>query len=87
MDFGDLIPVVAILSGLGWGWLALKNRELNHAKSIAQNSASDERSENARLKERVAILEKIVTDRGAETASQIEALRDKDRLESGDKVQ
>jgi hypothetical protein len=32
-------------------------------------------------------LEQIVTDRGAETASQIEALRDKARIESGDKVQ
>jgi len=43
--------------------------------------------ENARLRDqvkqmqdRIRVLERIVTDRGAETASQIEALRDRDRL-------
>jgi len=43
--------------------------------------------ENERLREqvkqmqdRIRVLERIVTDRGAETASQIEALRDRDRL-------
>jgi hypothetical protein len=33
------------------------------------------------------VVEQIVTDRGAETASQIEALRDKPRIPTGDKVQ
>jgi hypothetical protein len=33
------------------------------------------------------VLERIVTDRGAQTAAQIEALRDQERIESGDKVQ
>ena len=43
--------------------------------------------ENERLREqvkqmqdRIRVLERIVTDRGAETASQIEALRERDRL-------
>lgn len=43
--------------------------------------------ENARLRdqvkqmqERIRVLERIVTDRGAETAAQIEALRDHDRI-------
>jgi hypothetical protein len=46
--------------------------------------ANDE--ENARLRaqvkqlqERIHVLERIVTDRGVETAAQIEALRDSDR--------
>jgi uncharacterized protein YlxW (UPF0749 family) len=44
------------------------------------------REQVQQLQERMKVLERIVTDRGAETAAQIEALRDKDRIESGDKV-
>ena len=46
-------------------------------------ASPEERAENLRLrddvkylKQRVQVLEQIVTDRGAETASQIEALRE-----------
>ena len=49
--------------------------------------------ENARLRgqvqqlqERIRVLERIVTDRGAETAAQIEALRDQDRISEEDKA-
>jgi len=49
--------------------------------------------ENARLREqvrqmhdRIRVLERIVTDRGVETAAQIEALRDRDRIEEEDKA-
>jgi len=48
--------------------------------------------ENARLKaqvsqlqERIHVLERIVTDRGVETAAQIEALRDSDQIGVEDK--
>ena len=50
-------------------------------------------AENARLRgqvqqlqERIRVLERIVTDRGAETAAQIEALRERDRIEEEDKA-
>ena len=36
------------------------------------------------LKQRVRVLEQIVTDRGADTAAQIEALRERDRITEGD---
>ena len=49
--------------------------------------------ENARLRQqvqqlqdRIRVLERIVTDRGVETAAQIEALRDRDAIENGDRV-
>jgi hypothetical protein len=64
-------------------------------RSIRQmrgDPVSDE--ENARLRQqvkqlqdRINVLERIVTDRGVETAAQIEALRDRSRTEDGDKVQ
>ena len=38
------------------------------------------------LQERIRVLERIVTDRGAETAAQIEALRDRDRIAEEDKA-
>ena len=48
--------------------------------------------ENARLKaqvkqlqDRINVLERIVTDRGVETAAQIEALRDRDQIGVEDK--
>ena len=36
--------------------------------------------------ERIRVLERIVTDRGAETAAQIEALRDRDRISEEDQA-
>jgi len=44
------------------------------------------RSQVQQLQERIRVLERIVTDRGAETAAQIEALRDQDRISEEDKA-
>ncbi|HLO20982.1 MAG TPA: hypothetical protein VK192_10880 [Sphingomicrobium sp.] len=44
------------------------------------------RGQVQQLQERIRVLERIVTDRGAETAAQIEALRDHDRIEEEDKA-
>ena len=45
------------------------------------------RQQVEQLQERMKVLERIVTDRGAQTAAQIEALRDREQIENGDKVQ
>jgi hypothetical protein len=52
------------------------------------NDAENERLRHQvqQLQDRIRVLERIVTDRGVETAAQIEALRDRDALEDGDKV-
>ena len=44
------------------------------------------RGQVGQLQDRIKILERIVTDRGAETAAQIEALRDQDRISEEDKA-
>ena len=49
----------------------LEVEALNAAEKAAQYAAS-----NAELEQRVRILEQIVTDSGAQTAAQIEALRE-----------
>jgi cell division protein FtsB len=56
------------------------------------STTSDAENERLRnqvqaMQERIRVLERFVTDRGVETAAQIEALRDRDALENGDKVQ
>ena len=44
------------------------------------------RSQVKQLQDRIHVLERIVTDRGAETAAQIEALRDRDHIDAEDKA-
>ena len=71
---------------------------LRHRMGVRQRwerPESDQResAENAmlrqqvdKLQDRIRVLERIVTDRGAETAAQIEALRDHDRIIQEDKI-
>ena len=56
-----------------------------------ESAANDQENQRLRgqvqqLQERIRVLERIVTDRGAETAAQIEALRDRDRIAEEDKA-
>jgi hypothetical protein len=76
VDFGDLIPVVAILSWVAFAWIGLRHRELKLANRRVTIEAEQESEEKKRLEARLAVLERIVTDRGLQTAEQIEALRD-----------
>jgi hypothetical protein len=49
---------------------------------MAAEKAAQYASRTHELEQRVRVLEQIVTDRGAQTASQIEALREHNRIES-----
>ena len=44
------------------------------------------RGQVQQLQDRIKVLERIVTDRGAETAAQIEALRDREKIDTQDEV-
>ena len=44
------------------------------------------KSQVRQLQERIHVLERIVTDRGVETAAQIEALRDRDQIKEEDRT-
>jgi hypothetical protein len=59
----------------------LEVEAMNAAEKAAQYA-----SRSSELEERVRVLEKIVTDGGAQTAAQIEALRDPPRQRSGKRV-
>ncbi|HYX45593.1 MAG TPA: hypothetical protein VE820_02045 [Sphingomicrobium sp.] len=67
--------------------LGIPTRSMREMRGPVDNGENDRlRSQVQQLQERIRVLERIVTDRGAETAAQIEALRDRDRIAEEDKA-
>ena len=56
-------------------WFSYKEKQLELNARVAAESAAQYAASNAQLEERVQVLEQIVTEGGAQTAAQIEALR------------
>ena len=86
---GVMIPIIAIVLGISLGFfgvwtqhkqkiakLQMEATAQNTAEKAAQYAAS-----NKELEDRVRVLERIVTDKGYDVATQIEALRDQRRVE------
>ena len=85
MGLEVLIPLAPFLMVLGIIWL-VNNRKLEEKRIAATAEASSEKaaqyaSRVGELEERVKVLERIVTDRGYDIATQIEALRDQRSVE------
>ena len=76
IDFGSLIPVVAIIATVAFAWILLRFYEARSQNRSLSREAEQQAAEKRRLEQRLAVLERIITDRGAQTAEQIEALRD-----------
>jgi ABC-type phosphate transport system auxiliary subunit len=70
------IPVVA-LAVLAMHFFRYREKKLEVESRLAAEKAAQYAVNNAELEERVRVLEQIVTDSGAQTAAQIEALRGK----------
>ena len=81
-----LIPLAAIGIAPFKMWIKLKEQQIEAQSSLAAEKSAQYAAHVERIEARLRVLEQIVTDRGVETAAQIEALRDKPRLESGEKV-
>jgi type II secretory pathway pseudopilin PulG len=75
-----IVPVVAIVCGIGAGifrtWIRFKERQLELASTQAAEKAAQYAAKTERLEQRVAVLERIITDRSAHLADEIERLRD-----------
>ena len=67
-------------------YFRLREKKLEVESTMAAEKAAQYAAHTNALEQRVRVLEQIVTDQGAQTASQIEALRGQRRIESGDKV-
>jgi uncharacterized protein YpmS len=86
-DVFGLLIVVAIPTLLiiyvSKRFFAYREKQLEVDARLAAEKAAQYATSNAELEQRVRILEQIVTDSGAQTAAQIEALRDQARIPSG----
>jgi hypothetical protein len=80
---GLLIVVLIPTALLAYGFrrfFAFREKQLEAETTLAAEKAAQYATSNAQLEQRVRVLEQIVTDRGVETAAQIEALRDTRRI-------
>src|SRR5881628_534468 len=67
-------------------WFKLREKKLEIEAGMAAEKAAQYASRSHELEDRVRVLEKIVTDDGAQTAAQIEALRGVPRAVAHEKV-
>lgn len=72
------LPCIAVALGtLGQEWFKHQNKKLDvHSRETAEKAAQYA-AQTERLEQRMQTLERIVTDKGFDVASQIEDLRDK----------
>jgi hypothetical protein len=82
-----LIPVSAILIVPFKMWLRVKEKQIEAQSNLAAEKSAQYAQHMEKVESRLRVLEQIVTDGGAQTAAQIEALRDQDRIKHGDQVQ
>lgn len=87
--FIALIVIGLPIAMLGYGFhrfFKYREKQLDVEAQLAAEKAAQYASRSMELEQRVRVLEQIVTDSGAQTASQIEALREQARIESGEKT-
>ena len=82
-----LIPLAAIGIAPFKMWLRVKERQIESQSTLAAEKSAQYAQHMERVEARLRVLEKIATDRGIETASQIEALREQDRIPAEEKTQ
>jgi hypothetical protein len=86
MNLWEMVIIVVALTGLttiGKAYIDARGRRVAPAEA-AENERL--RTQVKQLQGRIHVLERIVTDKGIETAGQIEALRDRERTQSGDEI-
>jgi hypothetical protein len=89
--FFVIVVGIPVIGGIGMGafqrWLQHKEKMSTLIANQTAERAAQYAAQVERIEARLRVVEQIVTDGGAQTAAQIEALRDHQRIESGDKVQ
>lgn len=85
MDLGGialLIPILGVSIPILAIWTRHQQRMAELGAAAAAEKAALYATHNSQLEERVRVLERIVTDKGYDVASQIEALRDARKVEA-----
>lgn len=81
-----LIPLAAIGIAPFKMWLKIKERQIVAQTDLAAEKSAQYASHVERIEARLRVLEQIVTDGGAQTANQIEALREQAKIPLEDKT-
>jgi hypothetical protein len=81
-----LIPLAAIGIAPFKMWLKIKEKQIGTQSELAAEKSAQYAQHVERIEARLRVLEQIVTDGGAQTANQIEALREQARIPTEDKV-
>jgi hypothetical protein len=79
------LPVILLMI-IANRFFRLREKKLEVEATLAAEKAAQYASRSMELEQRVRVLEQIVTDSGAQTASQIEALREHARIPVGEKT-
>lgn len=78
-EIGSLIPIVALSIPIVAIWTRHRTKiaemQINATAELSAEKAAQYAQHTRELEERVRVLEAIVTDKGFDTAAQIEALR------------
>jgi hypothetical protein len=82
-----LIPLAAISIAPFKMWLGVNERQIASQSELAAEKSAQYAQHMEKVESRLRVLEQIVTDGGAQTAAQIEALRDQERIPLKDKTQ
>jgi hypothetical protein len=82
-----LIPLAAIGIAPFKMWLRVKEKQISAQSNLAAEKSAQYAQHMEKVEARLRVLEQIVTDRGVETASQIEALRGQARIPTEEKTQ
>jgi len=80
------LPIILLML-IANRYFRLREKRLEIEATMAAEKAAQYAARSSELEQRVRVLEQIVTDQGAQTASQIEALRGRPALKSGEKTQ
>jgi uncharacterized protein YpmS len=77
------LPIILLML-IANRYFRLREKKLEVEAGMAAEKAAQYAARSSELEQRVRVLEQIVTDQGAQTASQIEALRGRPALKSGE---
>ena len=77
------LPVILLMI-IANRYFRLREKKLEVEAGMAAEKAAQYASRSMELEQRVRVLEQIVTDAGAQTANQIEALRERRQIADGE---
>ena len=79
------LPVILLMLLVN-RYFRLREKKLEVEAGLAAEKAAQYAARTHELEQRLRVIEQIVTDRGLETASQIEALRDRKRIANNEEA-